>query len=199
MRRTQAGSSLLELLMSLLMTMVVAGALFSIFVNTYSMHDVVVGQGATEARSRTPIDLMADHLRNAQQYFVGGNEALVTNYKVVSAANATSVTYYRSNSSTDTVRYFLDGTLLRRTAGGTTTVAMSGINSLELIYFKAPTTQGLYNNASVVSTTDPHQPTAAELPYLSQIQIKANVVQDGFTRELQTLVRLRNSPRKVRL
>lgn len=195
----RSGFSLIELMVSIIIMFVIAGALFAVFKNTYESRDFVVGQGLAEATSRTPIDTMADHLRNSQQYKFGSGTS-VGNYKVIESGTRTSVTYYRTDSATDTVRYFLDGTNLKRQEGsGTPVIVLRNVTSLELLYFKTPTTAGGYYNASVAPTTDVHVPASAELPYLKQIEIRANVSVDGFQREMVGLVRLRNSPRKVRL
>ena len=200
MRCTRAGLTLVEMLVSLLMTLVIAGALFTVFVNTFQSRDVVVGQGTAETNARTPIDDLADHLRDAQQYWTTGasQPSQVTQSKVIADGSATSITYYKSNSSTDTVQYWLDGTNLKRTADGTTSVVLSNVNALQFIYYKT-SASGNYNNSVVAPTDNPSAPTAAELPYLSQIKITASVNIDGFQRELASLVRLRNSPYKVHL
>jgi hypothetical protein len=185
------------MLVSLLMTLVIAGALFTVFVNTFQSREVVVGQGTAETSARTPIDDLADHLRDAQYHKIGSGTS-VTDYSVIADAAATSVTYYKSDSATDTVQYWLDGTDLKRTADGTTTVVLGNVNKLEFVYYKTGV-NGNYNNSVVAQTDNASAPTAAERPYLSQIKITASVTIDGFQRELASLVRLRNSPYKVHL
>jgi Tfp pilus assembly protein PilV len=199
MKRRQMGLTLIELLISLLMSLVVAAGLFSIFTNTFAMHDAVVSQGSAETSARTPLDDVADHLRDAQQYWTTGavTPTLVTQSSVIANATTTSVTYYRSNLSSDTVRYWLNGTNLTRTAGGTDTVLMGGVKTLTFTYWKAPNANGNYNNSSATKIIG--NPVAAELPFLNQITIDASVTVDGYSRELVSLVRLRNSPYKVHL
>ena len=51
----------------------------------------------------------------------------------------------------------------------------------------------------VATTDNSHSPTAAELPLISEITIRANVNDDGFQRELACVVRLRNRPYKLHL
>jgi type II secretory pathway component PulJ len=201
MRRTQAGISLLEMLVSLLMTLVISGALFTVFVNTFQSREVVVGQGTAETNARTPIDVMADHLRNAQQYWTTGGTTptLASQSSVLADASTTSVTYYASNNVSDTVQYWLDGTILKRTAGASTTVVMTGVQSLELTYYKTDANAN-YNNSGVALTAgNGHSPTSGERSFISQIQIRAKVNVDGYSREIASLVRLRNSPYKVHL
>ena len=196
MRRTRRAVTLIELLVSVLMTLVISGALFTVFTNTFATRDVVVGQGTAETNARTPIDTLADHLRDAQQYWTTGatNPTQVSQSSVIAAASATSVTYYKSNNPSDTVQYWLSGTNLKRTADGTTTIVMSNVNSLQFTYWKS---NGTYNDSS--ATNIGSSPAAADLPYLSQITIRASVNIDGYSRELASLVRLRNSPYKVHL
>src|SRR5947209_14181646 len=111
MSRTRRGVTLIEMLVSLLMTIVIAGALFAIFTNTYQSRDFVVGQGGAETDARTPLDNLADHLRDAQQYWTTGGTTptAVNQSSVIAAGSKTSVTYYESNNSSDTVRLWLSG------------------------------------------------------------------------------------------
>jgi hypothetical protein len=189
----------MELLVSVLMTLVIAGALFSVFTNTFASRDVVVGQGTAETSARTPLDDLADHLRNAQQYWTTGSTqpTQVTQSSVIADATTTSVTYYASNSSTDTVEYSLSGTNLVRTEGGSSSVVMQNVSSLAFTYYRVPSGSTAYNNSSATKITG--NPAAADLPYLNQIKIQASVSIDGYSRELVSLVRLRNSPYKVHL
>lgn len=197
MRRSRAGITFIELLVSLLMTIVVAGGLFSVFKNTFESRDFVVGQGGAETAARTPIDVLADHIRNAQQCHIGSGSA-VTDYSVIANGTATSVTYYKSDSSTDTVQYRLNGTNLERIADGATTTVLSGVQSLVIKYYVPSTAGGNYNNSGVQLIAGA-SPTAAERPLLIQISIAASVKVDGYVRDMTSLVRLRNSPRKVHL
>lgn len=196
MRRTRAGVTLIELLVSVLMTLVISGALFSVFTNTFATRDVVVGQGNAETSARTPIDNLADHLRDAQQYWTTGSNTptQVTQSSVIAAATTNSISYYKSNSVSDTVTYWLDGTNLKRTADGTTSIVMSGVNSLSFTYWKS---DGNYNDSSATPIVG--NPATADLPLLNQIKIQASVNIDGYSRELASLVRLRNSPYKLHL
>lgn len=199
MRLRSRGASLVELLMSLLMTIIIAGALFAVFTNTYASRDFAVGQGSAETDARTPLDNLADHLRDAQQYHSVEPPTAVSQSSVIANATTTSVTYYKSNSSTDTVRLWLNGTDLDRTADGSTTTILKNVQALEFQYFIPASGSQNYNNSNVVTTTNPNQPSAAEMPLLCQITIRANVNDDGFQRELACVVRLRNSPYKLHL
>jgi Tfp pilus assembly protein PilW len=191
------GASILELMASMMMTLVLAGALFTIFTTTHESREFVVGQTDAETQARQPLDRLADHLRNAQQYKFGSTET-VNSYKVIAAGTATSVEYYASNDPNDTVRYFLSGTNLRRTVGGVTTTVMGNITAFNLSYFVTSST-GPYNSAGVSPTASPNSPSAAELPLLAVVQMQATILVDGYQRQLNTYIRLRNSPRKIRL
>lgn len=186
------GASLFELIAAMFMMLLISGALFTIFRTTYFSHDAVVGQSDADTASRTPIDILADHLRNAQAAKAAGYAAIVS-------GGATEVTYYASDNTSDTVRYWLDGTDLKRTTGGTTTVVMSDVSALNFTYYKASSTPVSYYNSSVSQTDNPTSPSATELPNLAMIRITATVNIDGYSRELLGWVRLRNSPRKNRL
>ncbi len=200
------GVTLVEMLVSMLMTIVIAGALFSIFTNTYASRDFAVGQGTAETDARTPLDNLADHLRDAQQYHTVEPPATVAQSSVIAAGTATSVTYYETNSvtgkvtSSDTVRLWLSGTNLNRTEAGTTTTILTDVKSLALTYYKVTADANgkyNYNNPSVTQTADP--PVAGDYPYITQINIDATVNNGGYQRELTSVVRLRNSPYKLSL
>jgi hypothetical protein len=180
------------------MTLVLAAALFMIFTNAHDSQTMVVGQSDAETGARQPLDTLADHIRNAQQYKFASTEN-VNSYKVIASGTATTIEYYASNSSTDIVRYELTGTNLTRTADGATDTVMSNVQSLEFRYYKLPSGSTTYNNSALVETSNPNSPSASELPLLAAVRITANVNIDGFTRQLMTTVRLRNSPRKVRI
>lgn len=199
MRRQISGITLIEVLVTTLLMGVVAAGLFQVFANTYTDRDFVVRQGTLETSSRTPIDSLADHIRNAQQYHSVEPPTQVSQSSVIADGTQTSITYYKSGNSTDTVKYWLSGTDLKRTADGSTVTVLSDVQALEFQYFKVPTGSSNYNNSSVVPTTDIHVPTAAERPLLSQVSIRASVSVDGYLREMASLVRLRNSPYKVKL
>jgi type II secretory pathway component PulJ len=199
MMRKQAGITLMEVLVTTVLMGVIAGGLFQVFANTYSDRDFVVRQGTLETASRTPIDTLADHIRNAQQVHSVEPPTQVAHSSVLAEGTKTSVTYYKSGSSTDTVKYWLSGTELKRTADGSTVTVLSDVQELEFQYFKLPAGSNNYNNSSVVPTTDINGPTVAEGPLISQISIRAKVNVDGYLREMASLVRLRNSPYKVNL
>ena len=197
--RRQAGITLMEVLVTTVLMGVIAGGLFQVFANTYSDRDFVVRQGTLETSSRAPIDALADHIRDAQQVHSVEPPTQVSQSSVIADGTKTSITYYKSGSSTDTVKYWLSGTDLKRTADGSTVTVLSDVQELEFQYFKIPAGSTNYNNSSVAPTTDINVPTAAERPLLSQISIRAKVSVDGYLREMASLVRLRNSPYKVSL
>jgi len=143
-------------------------------------------------------------LRDAQQYHSVEPPVVVADSSCIAAATKTSVTYYKSNNSSDTVKLWLNGTDLSRTADGSTKVVLSHVQSLEFQYYKVLPDSGgnlnYNNNDSLVSaTTAINAPTATERPLLVKIKIIASVNNDGYSRELACLVRLRNSPYKLKL
>ena len=190
MRRI-SGLTIIELVISLVITLMITGALLRVFVDSTTNQVSVENQNEAEAKARQPLDTLIDHLRNAQMYKAG-------DLAVINAGTATSVTYYASNSATDTIRYFLDGTDLKRTESGVTSVVMNDVQELEFTYFQSNVSPPQYYTATV-TTADPNAPTAAELPLLAQIDVRVVANIDGYVRELQGFVRLRNSPFKGKL
>jgi hypothetical protein len=178
------------MLVGLLASFLVGAVLMSAMQSTVTARETVNEQNESQTNVRQPIDLMADHLRNAQL-------TTATPEKAVSAASATSVTYY-TDSAGSQVTYFLSGSNLMRTEGDATmspSTVLTGVTSLQFTYYKIAT----YNAAGFAPCSSPSAPTTAELPRLSAVQIDATVAQDGFTATYSTLVRLRNSPKKTRL
>lgn len=213
MRLRSRGASLVELLMSLLMTIIIAGALFAVFTNTYASRDFAVGQGSAETDARTPLDNLADHLRDAQQYWITGSWNIsptsVGQSSTIKAGSANSLTYYKTSPDVDSspnavnvVTLFLNGTNLQRTADGATTTVMSNVQSLTFTYWVVPADASgncNYNNGALPNTDKFSSLTAAQLPYVVQVDIDALVNDSGYQRELACTVRLRNSPFKLHL
>ena len=194
MRRT-TGFSLFEMVVSLAVSLLVAGALFKVFVNSTQSQLVVTSQNDAETEARQPLDSLVDHLRNAQSVSGEGGA-------VIKSGTATSVEYYASNSTTDVVKYFLSGTdLMRQVGTAAATTAMTNVQELEFRYFKAATSPPKYYT-DIVPTADPNAPATSDggeyhLLAVIEVRVVANI--DGYTRELNGIVRLRNSPIKKRL
>ena len=189
--RRNSGLSLIELVISLVITLMISGALLRVFVDSITNQVFVESQNDAEAQARQPLDALIDHLRNAQ---ASGPADLA----VIQSGTATAVTYYTSNIGTETVQYFLDDTDLKRTEGGVTNLVMRDVEELEFTYFKSNLSPARYYT-STVPTDDPNAPAAEELILLAQINVRIVADIDGYTRELEGFVRLRNSPFKDRL
>lgn len=190
--RRNAGFSLMEIMVATMITIIITGALLAIFVNTMTNNRVVQGINESDKGAREQLDILVDHVRNAQAYRPNST----TPYQAISAATATSFTYY-VNSGGNTVRYYLSGGDLRRdetNIGGTDDVVFSNVTALDIKYYKSPGS-GYYT--SMVPTTDIHAPEAAELRFLAQMDITISITIDGQPREIFCQVRLRNSPYKT--
>jgi len=182
------GVVLFELLVGALIALLLGSVLLQVFASTFTARSAITGQNVAATSSRQPLDWLADHLRNAWLYNNG------TEYKVFSAATGNDLSYYINNNG-DSIRYYLSNGELRRVEGGNTTVEALNITSLTFTYYKSAE----YNSAAAITTADSHAPTAAELPLLSAVHIAATMNVDGFQSYYETLVRLRNSPRKLRV
>ena len=184
------GLTLVELLVAALLLTVAGGALIGIFGMSFRSHDVVIGQNIAYSEARKGIDLMADHIRNAQLNKNTGSGVLNS---VLHAGAIDDITYYSDDAGTQ-IRYRLNGSNIERTDNTTTAVYVNNVQTLTLTYYKLTS-----YNGSWVLTTDPNVPTSAELPFIGGVEVRVSVLIDGFTTEYRTLVRLRNSPRKHRL
>ena len=185
--RRMRGAIMVDMLMGLLVSFLVGAVIMSAMQSSVTARDVVNEQNESQTNARQPLDIMADHLRNAQL-------ASTAPEQVIGAGSATSVTYYVDSART-AVTYSLSGTTLQRVDNATTTTVLTGVSSLRFTYYKIAT----YNAAGFVACTSPSAPSALELARLAAIQIDATVTQDGYTSSYSTIVRLRNSPKKTRL
>jgi len=189
--RRNSGLSLIELMVTMMISLVIAGGLFKVFVDTTTHHVGVIDANDAETMSRQPLDTLVDHMRGAQAVEIGGT------YQAIKSGTATSVEYYFLESSTDVVKYFLDGTDLKRLEGGVTTVEITDVQSLEFRYYLSASTR--YYSNGTIPATDINAPTSAELPLIAKIEVVVDVTSGGFTRQLVGDVRLRNSPFKKRI
>lgn len=181
----ERGSLMIEMLVGSIIAVLIGAVVFHAFVSAADAKDVVIGQNKSAANARAPIDVMADHLRNAQMY-------TSTNAVLYDAAQS-DITYY-SDKAGSKIRYYLsNGDLLRQVGDATATTALQDVTSLTFTYYKA----SAYNSTSTTTTTNSHVPTTAELPYITSVRIDAVVQLDGYTTEYSSTVRLRNSPKRT--
>ncbi len=182
------GYSLIELVVTLAIILVVGVGLSQVFLSVFASENTVTTQNDATTNARTPIDVLADHLRNAQ-----GVKVSNVYYPAISAAAQSEITY-RTEANT-TVRYWLDGTSLKRTDSAGTTVVMTGVSSLVFTYYKAAS----YYSSTYTTTVDSHAPASDELRYLSIVLIDCTVTSGSVSQVFRTSVRLRNSPQKTAL
>lgn len=206
------GLTLIELMVTMLLILVVSGALVSVFADSIAMSETVVRYNDAATEARRPIDQLADHLRNAQEYKTSNTSTDPGQYYAIYAGTATSVTYVATSGSfsvgsPDLVTYALSGTNLTRTADGLTTTVLPNVTSLEFRYYKLLGSNGQYNSdeanylsdGDVVPCTNINAPTSGEFPLLIRIDILATVTVDGVAQQMVSSVRLRNSPFKKRI
>ena len=192
----QRGVTYVELMLGLFCSVLMLAALWQLFGADNVANQLIFNGTFATQQAREPLDTLADHLRDAQLCGTPGTNCTgadtVGTSRVISAAAASDITYYSSNSvSTGTpVRYYLSGTSLIRSVGGTNTTVLSNISSLTLTYYVSTS----YNNGSLTTTANPNAPVAAELPDLIAVKITASTTVSGRTSQFSTLVRLRNSP-----
>ena len=185
------GGSLIELLVALAIMMVVGAGLFQFFVTSHLSHESVRVGNMAITDARQPIDIVADHIRNAQQYTTDN-----ITYSVIHSATASSVTYY-ANEAGATVQYALSGgNLVRTDAGGATTV-LSNVSSLTFKYLLSNSGTTYYFTA--LTEGDPSAFNLTERSRITVIEIAGSVTVDGYPRSFKTQIRLRNSPRKTKL
>lgn len=185
----QRGGSLIELLVALAIMMVVGAGLFQFFVTSHLSHESVRVSNMATTNARQPIDIVADHIRNAQQYTTDN-----ITYSVIHSATASSVTYYADEAGA-TVQYALSsGNLVRTDASGATTV-LSNVSSLAFKYFLSSSGTTYYFTS--LAEGDPATFNLTQRSRITVIEISGAVTVDGYPRSFKTQIRLRNSPRKT--
>ena len=190
MRRLR-GSTLIEAMVALLLLMLLGLGAFQFFVSSNLARDSMMYGNTAITDGRQPIDIVSDHLRNAQQYTSDN-----ITYVAISAATATSVTYY-TDASGSTVQYLLSGSNLQRVDSTGTTTVLPNVSSLQFTYYLAPSASSYYTDTLTVG--DPTGFGVPERARIAEIKITGAVTANGYSRSFSTTVRLRNSPRKVRL
>jgi hypothetical protein len=191
----QPAMILIETLCALLMGLFTGAALLAVIQITMTARSSTMGPSESDTETRRQLDEMCDQFRSAQPNTVGSN------MQVFSAASASSLTYY-SNTSGNTTQFWLNTAVspaaLEQTTivsgVSTTTVLLSGVTALQFTYYEQPSL--LYTAASSTWTTtaNPNAPSAAELPKIGAVDVHLTVTYDGYSRQLYSMVRLRNSP-----
>ena len=192
MRRIRGGM-LIELLVTLVILMIIGAGVFQYFVSANIGNESVMSGNAAITYARQPVDIVADHIRNAQQYTSNGG----VTYSVIHAAGPTSITYYGTEAGAQ-VTYALSGSTLQRTDAGGTTDVLTNISSLNFRYFLAPGSTVYYSSVALVEG-DPATFTLTERSRIAVVELSGSVVVNGYPRSFKTEIRLRNSPRKQRL
>jgi len=189
--RLRRGGMLVELIVSLLVAMLIGAGIFEYFNSSSNAFESnrIGNMAITDARQ--PIDIVADHIRNAQQYTPDG-----TTYTVIESAAATSITYYADGSGA-TVTYALDGTDLERTDSSGTEVVLSNVTSLQFKYFLSNSSTTYY--FTDLTESDPSTFTLVERSRVTVVEVSGAVTVQGTPRSFRTQIRLRNSPRKTKL
>jgi type II secretory pathway component PulJ len=183
--RLKRGASLTEALVALMLSSIVVGGGFWVYLDSTSQSYFAERYSDAEMDARQQVDLLLDHIRNAQSCKDADRAA-------IKAASATSISYYGSDNVGDVITYGLSGTnLVRSDSSGTKTV-LDNVSKLEFTYF-------VMSSGTLTQTSNLNIPDQSELPLLAAVKVEAMAEFDGVSRELSGTVRLRNSPYKKRL
>lgn len=182
---------MIEMLVCVVIIMLIGAGILGYFNASHSSFEAnrVGNMAITDARQ--PIDIVADHIRNAQQYTTDN-----VTYSVIQSAAASSVTYY-TDAAGSTVTYALNGSNLERTDSTGTTVVLTGLTALNFKYFLSNSSTTYYFTS--LTETDPSGFTLTERSRITVIEISGSVTVQGIPRSFRTQIRLRNSPRKTKL
>lgn len=187
--RVLRGSILIEVMLSSMMAIIVGLGMIALLTTDISSWSVINGQNLNDATARQPMDMIADHVRNAQPY------GTVTS-QVLNAATATSISPYTDTAGAYT-KFWLDTSVtphvLKQTTGAKTVSLVTGVASLQFTYYVSGSNYSPAS-ASWTTTADSHNPTNVELPNVAAVGISATTTVNGYSRSVNTLVRMRNSP-----
>lgn len=199
--RLRRGTTLMETLIASLLSVVVGGTLVVLVQSTLISRTAIAGENTAYAGARKCMDAILDNVRSAQPYQIQASPAV---YSAIKAASASSITCYTSNTG-DTVKFWLDTTTspatLKQTrftsigsGASTTTPILTGVQSLQFTYYTV--SGGAYTSAasSWTKTANPNAPTDGERPIIGAVGVTITVTINGFTRQLSSFVRMRNSP-----
>jgi prepilin-type N-terminal cleavage/methylation domain-containing protein len=185
------GFTLIESMVASIILILVGLGMYAAFFDTAMSRESIMYANNATTNGREPIDVVADHLRNAQQYTADN-----VTYTCISAAGASSVTYY-TDSAGSTITYYLESGSLKSDQGGTVKTVVTGLSTLTFTYYLAASTSSYYSTS--LAATDPSTFGATERARIAAILISGSVAVNGYPRSFSTMVRLRNSPRKVSL
>jgi len=192
LRRKRSGAILIEYLVAAMASILIGIALLALIQTTYSSQTIVMGQNMTFVTARQAVDVLADHIRNAQSY----QTSTTPTYAAVSSGSLTSITLYTDSTSGATETYTYDSThkQLTRTVSSTTTVVLTGLDDLQFTYHTANGTNYTSSGPFNLVSGSGHTPQSTDYPNLVQVDINAEVTINGATKRILSSVRLRNSP-----
>ena len=186
------GQVLTEALVASAIMVLIGAALATLVMTTYRSRSLISQSDANLANARRTVDELADNIRMAQLY--GCADSGQTTYSAVADASASSITIY-TDSAGDTAKFWLNtsSNTLEKTVGATTTALLANVTGITYTYY---TSGGAYNApaSSWTTTENPQEPSSSELPNLAAVAISATVTQNGYSRTLNTQVRMRCSP-----
>lgn len=173
--RDQRGFTLTELLLvATVLGMILGGV---VLIQQQGQQAYLFGSHRVEVQqnNRAALELMVRELRSAQA--------------ITTLGSATDLTF--ADSSGTVIRYQLSGTTLNRTAGGTTTPLIGGVQTLAMSYYSA--WNGATNSGTTTAT-----PASVRLVRLQLVTGTEDQVGAGSPANrratMESLVRLRNIP-----
>jgi hypothetical protein len=143
-------------------------SLWTLLRTTYDSQYEVLGQNTANTYARQAIDELVDNLRGA---------------KAITAGSASELTF--TDNSGNVVRYWREGTNLRKTTNGSPTggtVVVTGINLLTFGYW-------LNISGAWAYSTAPSTPAN-----IKAIDLTVRGIKNGSTRQISGSVRIRQKP-----
>lgn len=191
-RRFQAGLTMIELVVTLVIVSLTLGMVFWGLISLQTLWNNMLDQNTLVSQNRAALDTVVDHIRDAQPCQNASNG---TYNSVIAASAAGYITYYTDSANCGTAKYYVASGNLYRLVGTTSTIVAQNVTGLTAVYY----TSTSYNSATLTATTSANSPSSTELPNLNSALVTVNSSLNGKTASSSTWVRFRNSPKKATL
>jgi type II secretory pathway pseudopilin PulG len=194
MMRRNRGFTLVELLIYGTILAIASGSILSILITLRKTQTQVTTQPTVQAQAQDALSAVAAFVRRAPicTKFLGCTENVDSAFR---SASATSLSVYTSAAGASATFSTVNGALMR--TQGTTSVAIVPSDvTMRYQYVLSPSldyTMNASSDAYVWLDTVP----ATSLPAIVAVKITATVTRDDVSSIQSSIVRLRNSPKKV--
>ncbi|MBS1702588.1 MAG: hypothetical protein JST12_13055 [Armatimonadetes bacterium] len=184
---SRRGTSLIQVLAAVVIMSVLSAGVFQAVVNLVKEREFSAKNPTIQEDARQMANLLAGAFRRSS--LCTSSDSGCTLNSAVSSFSASGVTIYTRPSSTLVqTAYGITNGSFTKTVGGTSTTLYTDA-SLNITYYSSNS----YNATSMTATA----PGSLSGPNLVAVKIQATITRSGFVGTYSTIVRLRNSPKRL--